>query len=460
MKTCKYQECYEQAIRHFKHKIVVLDDDPTGIQTVHDVFVYTRWDKESIMEAFQEDSQIFFILTNSRGLVAGESEKIHREIAQNVVDTAKELGVKFMLISRSDSTLRGHYPLETEVLRQVLEENGVSVDGEIIAPVFVEGGRLTIDDVHYIQEGEQLIPVGESEFALDWTFGYKNSNLKKWIEEKSNGEFPAETVRSVTLDELAKVQIESIVQTLASLNDFQKIILNAKSYNDIKIFAVALIEVMNAGKNYIARSAAGLTKVLGGVKDKELLTPKDLNLGDAPGVIIIGSHVKKTTAQLEKLKEKMPHLTYLEFNVHLVLDPLAFQNEQERVKKALSTSLEKGESVVVFTSRQDFEVGSEDKEDELRVAVQISNAVTDLVSSLKTRPGYMIAKGGITSSDVGTKGLAVRKALVGGQVLPGVPVWIIGEESRFPDMPYIIFPGNVGSEMALAEVVQMLEGGE
>ena len=48
-------------------KIVVLDDDPTGVQTVHDIHVYTGWDEESIRKGFLEENNLFYILTNSRG---------------------------------------------------------------------------------------------------------------------------------------------------------------------------------------------------------------------------------------------------------------------------------------------------------------------------------------------------------------------------------------------------------
>ena len=48
-------------------KIVVLDDDPTGVQTVHDVSVYTGWTHESVLAGFREANNLFYILTNSRG---------------------------------------------------------------------------------------------------------------------------------------------------------------------------------------------------------------------------------------------------------------------------------------------------------------------------------------------------------------------------------------------------------
>jgi len=115
------------------------------------------------------------------------------------------------------------------------------------------------------------------------------------------------------------------------------------------------------------------------------------------------------------------------------------------VQKLCNESVEAGKTTVVYTCRNRFDLNTGNKEDELRVAVKIAAAITGFVSGLPGRPRFIIAKGGITSSEIGTTALKVRKALVLGQVLPGVPVWLTGPESRFPNTPYIIFPGNVGA---------------
>ena len=174
----------QEELQRDSHKIIVLDDDPTGVQTVHDVSVYTDWSEESIRNGFLEKEKLFYILTNSRSFSAEKTEKVHREIAERTARVSKELGRDYLIISRGDSTLRGHYPLETETIRKVTEEClKVSFDGEIICPYFREGGRFTIGDVHYVKMGERLVPAGQTEFAKDRTFGYHSSNLKDYIEE-------------------------------------------------------------------------------------------------------------------------------------------------------------------------------------------------------------------------------------------------------------------------------------
>ena len=454
------QSAYEQALSSFQHKVIVLDDDPTGIQTVHGVSVFTDWSAESIEAGFLEDSRMFFILTNSGSMTEKETAAAHETIAATIVKVAERLNQEFIIVSRGDSTLRGHFPLETEVLKTTIEQQSSrQFDGEILLPFFQEGGRFTINNIHYVQEGHELIPAGDTEFAQDRTFGFESSHLGEWIEEKSDGLFTKENTTYISLDDLRALRIEQIKHQLMSVKDFKKVVVNAVDYDDVKVFVTALIEAIQAGQQLMFRSAAALTKVLGGIGDQALLTRDDLIQEESPhgGLIMIGSHVKKTTEQLNALQQNK-ELAFIEFNTHLVLEPEAFHKEIDRVIQQTETLLASGQSVAVYTRRERLDLGDGRQEEELKLSVQISDAVTSIVQRLTIRPKYLIAKGGITSSDIGTRGLSVKRATVAGQIKPGIPVWKTGEESKFPFMSYVIFPGNVGSKDTLKEAVDILEG--
>ena len=206
------------------------------------------------------------------------------------------------------------------------------------------------------------------------------------------------------------------------------------------------------------RSAAAVTKVLGGVADKPLLQKSELVAEGVTngGIVLVGSHVNKTTAQLAELRNSRYPIRFIEFNQHLVLEENGLEREVERVVAAAESSIRTGETVAIYTRRDRFDLPTEDKDKQLEVSVRISDAVTSIIGKLTVQPSFIIAKGGITSSDVGVKALRVKRADVLGQVRPGIPVWKTGEESKFPNMPYIIFPGNVGSEDDLRVVVEML----
>ena len=441
-----------------RKKIIVLDDDPTGVQTVHDISVYTNWEKDSIRQGFEEDNKLFYILTNSRGFTTEQTTEVHNAIAKVVDEVAKETGREYMFISRSDSTLRGHYPLETELLKVNYEKNtGKTVDGEILCPFFKEGGRFTVGNVHYVKYGEELIPANETEFAKDRTFGYTAATMPEYVEEKTKGAYKASDVTCISLEEIHNMDIDGIQKKLMEVRNFNKIIVNAVDYADVKVFCVALYRAMAAGKVFMFRTAAAIVKVMGGITDQPLLTRENMVVNETEngGIIVVGSHTDKTTRQVEELK-KLKDVEFIELNAALVKDEAAFEAEVQRCLDLEETCIRAGKTVCCYTTRALITADTGDKEDELRLSVRISDAVQSLVGRLNITPGFVIAKGGITSSDVGTKALAVRKANVLGQIKPGIPVWQTGEESRFPLTQYVIFPGNVGEDTTLREAVEVL----
>ena len=454
----KIDQLLQKEISANQKKIVVLDDDPTGVQTVHDISVYTDWTKDSIRQGFQEKNNLFYILTNSRGFTQDETTLAHNEIEANVDAVAKELGKEYIFISRSDSTLRGHYPLETEILRTNYEKNtGCIIDGEILCPFFKEGGRFTIDDVHYVRYGNELIPANETEFAKDKTFGYQAATMPEYVEEKTKGAYPARNVVCISLDEIHQMAIDEIEQKLLHVQGFNKIIVNAVDYADLKVFCVALYRAMAKGKVFMFRTAAAIVKVMGGVSDQPLLEKEQMVRANElhGGIIVVGSHTEKTTRQLEALKQ-LSDIRFVELDATKVAETGGLEKEVERCLALEEAWIRDGKTVCCYTSRALITADTGNKEDELRLSVRISDAVQSLVGGLSVVPKFVIAKGGITSSDVGTKALGVKRANVLGQIEPGIPVWQTGAESKFPGIPYVIFPGNVGEDTTLRYAVEKL----
>ncbi len=473
MKTINYQDVLIQyseepndtieqrfldAQKKLNKKIIVLDDDPTGVQTVHDINVYTNWDLKSIEQGFEEENNMFYILTNSRGCTENETINLHQEIAKNIIAASKKKKKGFILISRSDSTLRGHYPLETEILKKVIETNSETrYDSEIIIPFFSEGGRYTIDGVHFVREKELLMPVAETEFSKDKTFGYENSNLAAWIEEKTKGEYLSNSVKKITLKMLRERDYNSILTILNTTKGFNKIVVDALNYDDIKMFTTCLIESINEGKNYMFRTAASFAKIIGGITDKDLLTHDELfQENNNGGIVVVGSHVKKTTEQIEFLREKYDTLAYIEFDVHKILSSTNIDQEINKYIEYIENHIKKGITTIIYTTRKIMDAHLADKQKVLMISIMVSEALAQVISKLSIRPKFIVAKGGITSSDIGTKGLGVHKAKVVGQVIKGVPVWQLGSESKYPNLYYVIFPGNVGQKNGLVEVLDKI----
>jgi uncharacterized protein YgbK (DUF1537 family) len=432
-------------------KLIVLDDDPTGTQTVHDVPVLTTWDVDSLRTEFSNDLPCFFLLTNSRSLAPEQAAGLNREIANALVQAANG---PFTVVSRSDSTLRGHFPLETDVLTDILGP----FQATILFPYFAAGGRYTIDDVHYVAEGNRLVPAAETPFARDPSFGYRSSNLRDWVEEKTGGRIKAADVVSIGIEALrvpssGKDPVDAVRDRLLQLPAGSVCIVNACDPRDAEVLALATLLAQEAGARFLYRTAAQFVSARLGQSESVLVPIEHGNAGTGTGsLIVVGSHVPKTTEQLDRL------LQHADFDaIELPVHELLSSNRAvtlETARKRLNQSLASGRDVVVFTSRA-LVTGNNVTENQA-IAQQVSTAMVDLTRGLTVRPRFLIAKGGITSSDLATRGLDVKRAMVLGQILPGVPVWRLGDSSRFPGLNYVVFPGNVGGVNALAEAFDHL----
>ncbi len=417
--------------------LVVLDDDPTGTQTVKDVPVLTEWSRASLKRVFEEEHACFYILTNSRALNPDEAAWLNRELAKNLKETAGDQS--FLVCSRSDSTLRGHFPLETDILNEVLGP----YDATFLIPFFAAGGRVTIDDVHYVREGDRLIPAADTPFAKDPAFGYTSSNLKAYVEEKTGGRIKAADVVSLS----SKMDTASLRSLLAGLSGNVHVVVNAATREELDIICASLRWASSTGKRFLFRTAAEFVASWIQQAPAPLLDRNSLSVGNSPGLIIAGSYVPKTTRQLEVLQSTHKIST-------VVLDAgklLSSGGEDllEKASEAVNTYMERNQDILLMTSRKP--IGHEDAAGSLGSGQRISDALVHIVRSLKTKPAWIIAKGGITSSDIATKALGIRRSIVAGQLLPGVPVWRTGPETSCPGIPYVVFPGNVGDEKALAD---------
>jgi len=437
------------------HKIVILDDDPTGTQTVCNLPVLTHWSEEALSAELRGRDQAFFILTNSRSQSVGEACALAREVAANLKKASEATGVRTLVISRSDSTLRGHFPAEVDAFASVMGKEHLPY---LLLPFFLEGGRYTIDDIHYVRHQEQLIPAAQTPFAGDAVFGFHHSDLKEWVEEKTGGRIPATAVISVTINDIRQGGPNKVAKILGEVGRGGACIVNAASYRDIEVVVAALLMVEKEGKEFLYRTAASFVRTRMGLDHRSELLSRSELLGDNRhgGLFIIGSYVEKTSLQLKALLSQTQVKAIL-VEVEALLDPTLCQKEIARVAVNASKCLAAGEDTVIFTSRK-LIIG-DDPITSLKIGRMVSDSLIAISWAISVQPRYLVAKGGITSSDIATKGLEARRAMVIGQALPGVPVWRLGPETRYPGMAYIIFPGNVGDDEALVGLQKKLEAG-
>lgn len=445
--------------------LIVLDDDPTGTQSVRDLPVLTTWSETDFEWAFGCGSAAIYVVTNSRSLSAVDAQRVTTEVVERALKTASRLGIRPTFVSRSDSTLRGHFPLETDTIADVIETAGRHVDAVILVPAFPEAGRVTIHGIHYAKIAGDYIPVAESEFAKDATFGYSNSTLTKWVEERSQGSYPAQDVVTIGITDL-RSNISKVISRLGTMSGRQVVVADCITEDDLSLLALALRTAERQGKDFVYRVGPPFVRAmirqklsppLTGAEIDRVVADFDTPRNRAPGgLIVVGSHTQTTTEQLKTLIGSVKS-TVFELSVSAALDKNTRDLYLLDLARKIEESLQSSMLVILHTSR-DLVKGT-DGDASLDIARTVSSALSKVVSKVleTTSPKFVIAKGGITSSDLAVHGLHIRHAYVVGNVLPGLVALWIAVDGPSTGVPYVVFPGNVGDTDSLLEAYRVVE---
>jgi len=434
-----------------KPQIIVLDDDPTGSQTVHSCLLLLKWDVETLREGLRDDSPIFFILTNTRSLTPELAASVTQEVCQNLKLAIASTGIDdFLIVSRSDSTLRGHYPIETDVIAQELGP----FDAHFLVPAFFEGGRVTLDSTHYLNINGVLTPVHETEFAKDSVFHYQYSYLPKYVAEKTQGRIPENTVSRFLLEDLRGGSLERLLK----LENNQCVVVDGETQADLNRFAEDVLTAASQGKRFLFRSGASILTALAALPPQPI-APENMAeyvRQGKPGVVVVGSHVQKTTEQLTALLN-IEGTEGIEVDVARLQDEGANQSTQllREILEKVQIAHSSGQTPVVYTSRN--ELTFPDVKTRLEFGTIVSALLMDVVRGLPSDIGFLISKGGITSNDVLSVGLALTSARLLGQIIAGCSMVITpSDHPQFPSLPVVLFPGNVGNADALGLIYQRL----
>jgi uncharacterized protein YgbK (DUF1537 family) len=500
-------------------KIIVLDDDPTGSQTVHSCPLLLRWTPQALAAGLAHPSPLLFLLANSRGLAAPEAAERVRQICKALtaaLAAARQAGVidRWLLLSRGDSTLRGHFPLESELLQAELGP----FDTTLLVPAFLPGGRTTVAGEHRLH-GQ---PVHTSAFAQDRQFGYSTSYLPAWVEQKSGGRWPAQQVQRIGLAELDAAAAELAGQQLtapqqaAELSE-QKLALPRPADQELAA-APALQQPLAAGgygllqqrlagfannvcvvvdgerpeqlsalaaavrqltaptaaaawgrpRRLLAQCAASWIEALAALPPQPLsrqglvgLRRRDSAGAPLPGLVLVGSHVPLADSQLARLLAQ-PACAGVELDVALVARLLATAEPGPQLAALaadLAAQLQRllvpGQTPVLFTSRGEF--SCRDAAERWALGEALATLMGRLAGRLAPGLGYLISKGGITSHTLLADGLALDRVELQGQLLPGLSLVLTPAEAAVAGLPVLTMPGNLGDADCLAQAWALLE---
>ena len=462
-------------------KIVVIDDDPTGSQTVHSCPLLLRWDEASLRRGLRHPSPLMFVLANTRALTPEAAATRNREIVDALVRAMEAEGLQeheLLLVSRGDSTLRGHGVLEPQVLAQAWEKHFAAVDATLHVPAFLEGGRTTVNGVHLLH-GE---PVHTTAFAQDRLFGYGTSDLAEWLEEKSAGQIAANAVVRIPLALLEAERSEDLLACLEGLEDNRPVVVDATHPEQLRALGVA-IRRLQGRKRFLFRSAASLLNGLVDSGPSPLgpqpldaqglvgLRRRDLHGQPLPGLVVVGSHVALADQQLTSLlaHERCRGIELPVARIARVLEggssDWLLPDLEAEWRSQLEQALEAGITPVLFSSRGELEFGdaAAAAARRLRFGMELASLMARLLAAVAPRLGYLISKGGITTGALLVEGLGLADVELEGQLLPGLSVVraiasSADRELQGHSLPVITFPGNLGSENTLRDAWLLFAG--
>ncbi|MDE0653864.1 MAG: hypothetical protein OXI26_09440 [bacterium] len=423
--------------------LVAVDDDPTGCQSVSGIPLLTRWDTETLTEAARRAAPVTFVLTNSRSLDRAEASRLNGEVGRSLATVAERLGLALRLISRSDSTLRGHYPAEVTALATGA---GMAPDGVLICPCFFEAGRYTAGGIHWVLADGELIPARETEFARDETFGHTELTLTEWADARSDAPASASQIAAADLAAGDRAAVRAVLEDAA---DGRPVVVNATNYAQLDVLVDVIEDVEAAGRCLVYRTGPSFVRARARLGPPALADLVGLAGGDERGLVAVGSLTALTRTQVARARA-VHGLAEVELNASLVLEEVAAAAHVESVAAEVADELATRD-VVLATSAAP---AARTDHSALQVSRTVSGALVAAVRRISELrpPGWVVAKGGITSHDLLSRAFEVGAATVVGQARPGI-VPVLAIESGGRRWPFLIFPGNVGSPDVLAEIV-------
>ena len=419
----------------------MLDDDPTGVQTLAGLTVVLDWQPPRVAAAFEHGSAVH-LLTNSRAFSPAEARALAASAARAVAEAAPEAAV----VLRGDSTLRGHV-LE-EYLGVVDARSSAGYPPLLLAPALPTAGRVTVGGVQYLERGGARVPVHLTEFAADGQFSFRSSRLLEWAEERSAGLFKAADGIEVGLADVRSSGGRAVTEALERAARAARptaIAADAETADDVAAVAHGFRLAVTSGVEVVLRCGPAVAGALGGATAAALS-----EMPSAEEVLLIcGSYVAGSGRQLKALAGRYPQ-AMVEVDAHLLA--AGDQTQLAEAAAAVSARLDSHGLAVLATPR-----ARPSSLANLASGLQVADGVAQIVRQVDRPRAVIVVKGGVTSAVVLRNALRAVEADVIGPVLPGVALWR-ADDDQGRERIVVVVPGNVGEDGLLVRIIDSIKG--
>lgn len=412
-------------------KVVVLDEDISGTQNIHNLPIITRKTIAAFARELTSDASGFYVLMNARDLPVRDALALYHRVMLNLHAAREQTGQDFILISRANTAARTHFPLDVNAALDALPD---AFDGVVLVPTFAEQESYTIDNTYYSH----------------YHGSASMQDMRYWVNLHTGGRIRSDDVRSISLETVRIGGPDAVRDQLLTLSGGAMLVTNAVTRRDVDVITLGALMAQAQGKRFLFRGAPTLAAAMNGVEPHRLLTPAQLAYGKSVGgLIVVGARTRRSTEQLLTLLTR-DMMTGIEVRVESLLHDESQDAEVARCSDILNAALKQGDAVL-YTSRR--LVGTTDPVHDWVVMQRVNTGLVTILNAVYNPPRYLVAKGSITATEIATRSLNVQRATVAGQLIPGVPVWTVGGSQ---EMSYIIVPGSVDEPDTLVRLAEML----
>lgn len=431
-------------------RVIVVDDDAPGVHLLRNVGLVTAWEPADIAWLLDQPGPAGVVLTNSRSLPAAAAAKVNEQVGRRLRAAADRVGLQLDVVSRGDSTLRGHFPVEADALDRGL---GGMANGTILMPFYAERNCITVNGVHYVGDGRWYTPVAETEFATTGPFRFTQSSLAEWVEEESGGAIPATSLVVIDIATIRTGGVGAVESILLDSGRGRFYAIDAIDERDVDIVVAAIRRTIDAGLQWMYRASPGLVRSLAGQVPGAAIEPPPI-VSTQGGLVVVGSPHPMASRQLTRLVQS-PWVESVEADVVALADPVGANGEVRRLIDVIDRAVRAGRIAVLSTARRAF--ADRSGESSAAIGDDIVAGLCRVVAALDEPPAYLVASGGSTAHRLAVEALGARRVRVLGPLGPSMPIWQLGEETAYPGLPYVALPGAAGEEHTLADVVARFE---
>ena len=447
-------------VEYIKSKItVIIEDDPVGYMchkgNVPAFIIDEQTDRETLLHTLIQykerinEKSIFFIATPSRRLNEEKSFVMNREIGFALKKYRNEFDRGFRIISKIDSCLRSNYESE---FRGLTDGFG-AFSLEILAPSYIEQGRITAHGSQYIRDNNNILPIHESEFADFKGLEFKNSNLALWLESRCAHISSRKNVGLVCVDKIRKQKIDEIVEKLLHRpKSLQAVVMDGCDEDDLTVAFSILFRLEESGheKLFYKLGPSMINRLVKELKSGSCINHISGILPSDTAIVVAGSLSTITKRQIAYLRDE--EKTSLVILSNSDIESQVTNTVIEKKRRKILEYNSRGDNVVLTT---EYWKESSNEYPDIQKRDKVLNLLAEIcrLTNEQVKNRWIVIKGSDTALHVLNHGFGLKEFDYCGQIIPGVIHIKVRLGDGHSNKSCFIIGGNVGEEDLLVKLI-------